>query len=60
MQRGAAGGGQDTPQTIMSRLLGTILLLLVLPGEWWGDTGTSSLGWAWAWGKCFPCGKART
>lgn len=40
-----ARGGQDTPQSSMNLLLGTLLLLLVLPGEWWVRGTWAPLAW---------------
>lgn len=43
----------------MNLLLGTILLLLVLPGEWWvrGTRAPPVCGGVWAQGVGFPMGK---
>lgn len=51
-----AGGGQETPQSSMNLLLGTVLLLLVLPGEWRvsGTWAPPAWGYTWTWGYIFP------
>ena len=58
---GASWDSRETPQSTMNLLLGTVLLLLGLPGEWWvrGMWGPPAWGGHELGQAGFPMGKCR-